>query len=173
MRNFGQRSKPISKKQGILDKEMLKWNYYNKNSLLTTKTKAYYLKILMIKFVKNNIYKYSLSALLTIGMLTLVYDSIVFGHFHQISNKHYIYHFHPYAADSNPLDPIKTHSHTPEELLLILMYNTSLVSLAIVIGALLIHLYQRKLKLIALPVNKIKKQKLLEIPTLRAPPIYA
>ncbi len=115
-----------------------------------------------------------MSFLLAIGVLLQVHNSVVNGHYHLINNSGLVYHFHPLTAAERANNdgslPIQSHNHTPEKLLIIFLYNTSLVSTVVFIAFFTNVSYFVAKRLLHLAINCIRLLKLHRIPVLRAPP---
>lgn len=111
---------------------------------------------------------------LAIGMLLQLHNSVANGHYHLINNSGLVYHFHPLTAAERANNdgslPIQSHNHTPEKLLIIFLYNTSLVSTAVFIAFFTNVSYFVAKRLLHLAINCIRLLKLHRIPVLRAPP---
>lgn len=109
---------------------------------------------------------------LSIGMLLQLHNSVANGHYHLINNSGLVYHFHPLSAAerANSSLPIQSHNHTPEKLLIIYLYNTSLVSTAIFIAFFANVYFGVAERLFHLAINCIRLLKLNRLPVLRSPP---
>lgn len=121
---------------------------------------------------KHILFKKLFSSILIIGIFTVVYNSIVFGHFHLNEFNKIYYHFHPFNSDFEHKEPIKSHQHTENEILQIGQYNISLVSLAIVLFFTLYLLVKILKNINLLKDNNVKLQSLQLIPPLRSPPLF-
>lgn len=128
----------------------------------------------MTNTAKHNLIRQFIAFWLTIGMLLQLHNSVANGHYHLVNNSGLVYHFHPLTAAERANNdgslPIQSHNHTPEKLLIIYLYNTSLVSTAVFFNFFAKVSYFVAKRLLHLAINCIRLLKLHRIPVPRAPP---
>ncbi len=120
-------------------------------------------------FVNNlNNIKKTISTVFIILALFSIYNFTFNGHYHKLSDGTVVYHYHPYNSDSKV--PIKTHSHSQLDLLIISMFNANYVILTIIFTFMLSR-YRLKSQYFINKVSHILNNILIFPYSLRAPPV--